>query len=136
MWARRFATASARWLLVSWVIAWSMLITQPCCYADAVSLPAERDQLVPHEAEWRHAHQFPKDDTDHNDCDDVVNRALTTVATDSTSGVGAELPPLPLSSPAYIMPAPGKLRFVAFPVSSTAPPLRRIVYLATARLRI
>lgn len=138
MWARRFARASARWLLTGWVIAWSMLVTQPCCYAGVISLPAGHGQSAPHEAEWGHAHQSPKDDTEHDGCDEVVSGALTAVATDSTSGVGADAPMLPLSSPAHVMPVPGKARSVSFPVphSSTPPPLRRALYLETARLRI
>lgn len=138
MWARRFAAASVRWLLISWIIAWSMLITQPCCFAGAASLPAGSGQSVPHEAKWGHAHQSPKGDSDHDHCDEVASGALTTVATDSTAGVGSEVPPLSPSSTAYIIPAAGKLQLASFPVahSSVSAPLRRTVYLATARLRI
>lgn len=134
MWARRFPAASARWFLASWVVAWSMLITQPCCYADAAHLIAERGQ----QTEWGHAHPSPKHNTDQDHCDEVVSGALTAVATNSTSAFGTELPPLPLSPPAFLLPASGKLQLISLPVprNATPPPRRQALYLATARLRI
>lgn len=134
--ASHFRTASVRWLLLGWVIAWSMLITQPCCYAGAAPPPGEHARYVPYGAEWCHTHALPKNDTDHDHCDDVISGALTTVATDSTSAFAFELPP-PLATPSVMATAiTGHVLSFALPRNAASFPPRRAVYLATARLRI
>lgn len=138
MWTRRFAKASVRWLLAGWVIAWSMLVTEPCCYAGAACLPTGHGRFVSSGAEWSHANQSPGDHTEHDGCDEVASGALALAASDPTPGTGATASSLlPLPSPAYVAPAQGERRTAALPVPYNAtPPPVPLVYLATARLRI
>lgn len=132
----RFAKVSVRWLLAGWIVAWSMLITEPCCYANGTSLPAGHTRSVLHEGEWDDSRQSPRNHTEHDGCDGVVSGALSTVASDSTPGIGTE-GSLLLASPAYVAPVWREHQTVSLPVpqNSTPPPLP-LVYLATARLRI
>ncbi|MGA7180129.1 MAG: hypothetical protein WBX11_11135 [Thiobacillaceae bacterium] len=129
---RRYARSSVPWLLVSWLVAWSMLLAQPCCYAVAATTPEP-----PSHAHWvagpdRHAGQ-----PDHDGCDYVARNALTTLAIDSTAHHGvdlqaAALPCLIISVPAAEVTA-GTFKI---DLHSQSPPAPRDLYLTTQRLRI